>query len=129
MEIWRRADHFDPARGGAKSWLCTIAHRRAVDTVRSVQAARRRDSDEGEYQLGDRVVDVQEEGIRRVESERVTHALVSLSDPQRQAIGLAYFGGYTQREVADLLDIPLGTAKTRIREGMIVLRDRLGVSS
>lgn len=103
--------------------------RRAVDTVSSVQAARRRDSDEGEYQLGDRVVDVQEEGIRRVESERVTHALVSPSDPQRQAIGLAYFGGYTQREVADLLDIPLGTAKTRIREGMIVLRDRLGVGS
>lgn len=75
------------------------------------------------------MVGVQEEGNRRVESERVTHALTSLSDPQREAIELASVGGYTQREVADLLDIPLGAAKTRIREGMIVLRDRLGVGS
>lgn len=129
VEIWRHAAQFDPARGSARTWLTTIAHRRAVDTVRSVQASRRRDSDEAEYQLAERVVDVQEEGIRRVESERMAHVLGSLSAPQRQAIALAYFGGYTQQEIADLLDIPLGTVKTRIREGMIVLRDRMGVST
>lgn len=129
VEVWRQATRYDPARGSAKSWLCTIAHRRAVDTVRSVEATRRRERDEGTYQLQEQVVDVQEEGMRRVESQRARAALESLTDLQRDAIRLAYFGGYTHREVATLLDIPVGTAKTRIRDGMIVLRDRLGVTS
>lgn len=129
VEVWRQATRYDPARGSAKSWLCTIAHRRAVDTVRSVEATRRRERDEGTYQLQEQVVDVQEEGMRRVESQRARAALESLTVLQRDAIRLAYFGGYTHREVATLLDIPVGTAKTRIRDGMIVLRDRLGVTS
>lgn len=129
VEIWRQATRFDPARGSAKAWMCTIAHRRAVDLVRSVEAGRRREQEAGQARLEEQVVDVQEEGIRRVESQRVQTAMRSLTELQQDAIRLAYLGGYTHREVATLLDIPVGTAKTRIRDGMIVLRDRLGVTS
>lgn len=129
VEVWRQATRFDAHRGTARGWLCTIAHRRAVDTVRSSEAARRRDSEEGLLQMEQQVVDVQEEGIMRVESQRVRTAMDALTSPQAEAIRLAYFGGYSHREVAALLDIPVGTAKTRIRDGMIVLRDRLGVTS
>lgn len=129
LDIWRRATRFDGRRGSAHGWLCTIAHRRAVDTVRSSEAARRRDSAEGLRVMDEQVVDVQEEGVMRVEGQRVRTAMRSLTPLQSDAIRLAYFGGYTHREVASLLDIPVGTAKTRIRDGMIVLRDRLGVTS
>lgn len=129
VEVWRQATRFDARRGSARGWLCTIAHRRAVDTVRSSEAARRRDSEDGLLTLEQQVVDVQEEGIMRVESGRVRSAMKALTTAQSEAIRLAYFGGYTHREVAALLDIPVGTAKTRIRDGMIVLRDRLGVTS
>lgn len=129
VEVWRQATRFDARRGSAHGWLCTIAHRRAVDTVRSSEAARRRDSEDGLLTLEQQVVDVQEEGIMRVESGRVRSAMKALTTAQSEAIRLAYFGGYTHREVAALLDIPVGTAKTRIRDGMIVLRDRLGVTS
>lgn len=129
VEVWRQATRFDARRGSARGWLCTIAHRRAVDTVRSSEASRRRDSEDGLLTLEQQVVDVQEEGIMRVESGRVRSAMKALTTAQSEAIRLAYFGGYTHREVAALLDIPVGTAKTRIRDGMIVLRDRLGVTS
>ncbi|MGP5709036.1 ECF RNA polymerase sigma factor SigK [Brachybacterium alimentarium] len=129
VEIWKQAPRFDARRGSAHGWICTIAHRRAVDTVRSTDAARRRDSEEGLRAIEEKVVDVQEEGILRVESERVATALRALAPLQADAIRLAYFGGYSHREVASLLDIPVGTAKTRIRDGMIVLRDSLGVTS
>ncbi|WP_114853863.1 sigma-70 family RNA polymerase sigma factor [Brachybacterium sp. YJGR34] len=129
VEIWTHATRFDARRGSAHGWMCTIAHRRAVDTVRASEATRRRDSAEGERILAEQVVDAAEEGVRRVESQRVQTALRSLTAHQAEAIRLAYFGGYSHREVAALLDIPVGTAKTRIRDGMIVLRDRLGVAS
>lgn len=129
VEVWRQATRFDARRGSARGWLRTIAHRRAVDTVRSSEAARRRDSEDGMLTLEQHVVDVQEEGIMRVESGRVHSAMKALTTAQSEAIRLAYFGGCTHREVAALLDIPVGTAKTRIRDGMIVLRDRLGVTS
>lgn len=129
VEVWRQATRFDARRGSARGWLCTIAHRRAVDTVRSSEAARRRESEDGLLTLEQQVVDVQEEGIMRVESARVHSAMKALTTAQSEAIRLAYFGGFTHREVAALLDIPVGTAKTRIRDGMIVLRDRLGVTS
>lgn len=129
VEVWRQATRFDAQRGTARGWLCTIAHRRAVDTVRSSEAARRRDSEEGLLRLEQQIVDVQEEGIMRVESQRVETAMRALTSLQAEAIRLAYFGGYSHREVAALLDIPVGTAETRIRDGMIMLRDRLGVTS
>lgn len=97
--------------------------------MRSSEAARRRDSEEGLLRLEQQIVDVQEEGIMRVESQRVETAMGALTSLQAEAIRLAYFGGYSHREVAALLDIPVGTAKTRIRDGMIMLRDRLGVTS
>ena len=129
VEIWRHATRFDEARGSARAWMCSIAHRRAVDTVRASEASRRRDAAEGQRIIEEGVVDVQEEGIMRVEAQRVETAMGSLTTVQAEAIRLAYFGGYSHREVATLLDIPVGTAKTRIRDGMIVLRDRLGVTS
>ena len=129
VEIWKQATRFDTHRGSAQGWLCTIAHRRAVDTVRASDASRRRDSEEGLRRIDEQVVDVQEEGVMRVEAQRAEAAMRSLTPLQADAIRLAYFGGYTHREVATLLDIPVGTAKTRIRDGMIVLRDRLGVTS
>ena len=129
VEVWRQATRFDARRGSARGWLCTIAHRRAVDTVRSSEAARRRESEDGLLTLEQQVVDVQEEGIMRVESARVHSAMKALTTAQSEAIRLAYFSGCTHREVAALLDIPVGTAKTRIRDGMIVLRDRLVVTS
>ncbi len=129
VEIWKQAPRFDARRGSAHGWICTIAHRRAVDTVRSSAAARRRDSQEGLRMIQEEVVDVQEEGMMRVEAQRVKTAMGRLSRLQADAIRLAYFGGYSHSEVAKLLDIPVGTAKTRIRDGMIVLRDSLGVTS
>ena len=129
VEIWKQSTRFDPRRGSAHGWICTIAHRRAVDAVRSSDASRRRDAQEGMRIIEEEVVDVQEEGMMRVEAQRVQTAMRSLTPLQADAIRLAYFGGYSHREVAALLDIPVGTAKTRIRDGMIVLRDRLGVTS
>jgi RNA polymerase sigma-70 factor, ECF subfamily len=129
VEIWKQAPRFDGRRGSPRGWMCTIAHRRAIDAVRSTDASRRRDSEEGLRIIDEKVVDVQEEGIMRIEAERVRTAMSALTPLQADAIRLAYFGGYSHREVAGMLDIPVGTAKTRIRDGMIVLRDRMGVTS
>lgn len=123
LEIWRTAARFDPERGRALTWILTVAHRRAVDRVRSVAAARRR---EATYQV-DIPYDVTVERVE--EAERATlvrRALASLSDVQRGALELAYFGGHTHAEVAELLGLPLGTAKTRIRDGMNTLRLAVG---
>ena len=127
LEIWRTSARFDQSRGSALSWGLTIAHRRAVDRVRSAEAAARRDGT-FERQLREREYDVTvDQAHRNLESERVRRALATLTDTQRRAVELAYFGGYTHTEVARLLDLPLGTAKTRIRDGLIRLRDTMGV--
>ncbi|MFW2513732.1 sigma-70 family RNA polymerase sigma factor [Demequina sp. SO4-13] len=129
VEAWRKAPEFDPARGGAKTWVLTIAHRRAVDRVRREQ--RQRQQMESEAAVAEResmpaeqdtVVEVD---FRRWQSERVRGALSHLTDIQREAIELAYYGGHTQTEVAARLGVPLGTTKTRIRDGMKRLRDAL----
>jgi RNA polymerase sigma-70 factor (ECF subfamily) len=125
LEVWRTASRFDPALGSAKTWVLTTAHRRAVDRVRSAQAASVRDT---KVALLDRLPEfdeVSEAVDSRLEQERVRRALGRLTPIQREAIGLAYYGGYTQVEVADLLGVPLGTVKTRVRDGMIRLRDDL----
>jgi RNA polymerase sigma-70 factor (ECF subfamily) len=128
LEIWRLAPRHDPSRGSARSWVATIAHRRAVDRVRSEQAAR--DREERQHRLDPTPVDtVVDEVDDRFEHDRVRRALAVLTDTQRQAVELAYYGGYTYREVAALLHAPHGTIKTRIRDGLIRLRDQLGVSS
>lgn len=127
LEVWRTASRYDPERGSGISWILTIAHRKAVDRVRSAEAASRRDLT---YRHMNHEVDhdVTAEAVESsLEARRVRAAMGSLTTVQREAIELAYFGGYTHAEVASLLDLPLGTAKTRIRDGLIRLRDTIGV--
>jgi len=128
IEVWRTATRFDANRGSASSWVLTMAHRRAVDRVRSAQSATDR---EARAALLDHTPDYDEvaEAVQtRLEAEQVRKALESLTALQREALRLAYYGGYTQREVSDLLGVPLGTVKTRLRDGLIRLRDALGVT-
>lgn len=127
LEIWRTAARFDPSKGSALSWLMTIGHRKAVDRVRSAEASSRRDTT---YHVENRPVDhdqTAEAATASLEAERVHQALGTLTPIQREALDLAYFGGYTHTEVASMLNLPLGTAKTRIRDGLIRLRDAMGV--
>jgi RNA polymerase sigma-70 factor, ECF subfamily len=128
VEIWQNAARFDADRGKAVSWILVIAHRRAVDRVRASQASADRDLRQGIKEYRDSYDDVADTVELRLESERVNRALQSLTDSQREAITLAYYGGHTHREVAALLQVPVGTVKTRIRDGMIRLRDKLGVA-
>ena len=129
LEVWRSSARYDARLGSALAWILTIAHRRAVDRVRSAQSANDRDVryarlDEGPaYDVVDEVV------TARLEGARVRQALGSLTDVQREAVTLAYYRGYTHREVSDLLGVPLGTVKTRMRDGLIRLRDTLGVEA
>ena len=126
LDIWRQSARFDPQRGSALSWMLTIAHRRAVDRVRSAQATTERDSAWVAENQDTPHDSTAERAERSLDAQRVRNALDALTDTQRGAVELAYFGGYTHTEVAGLLDIPLGTAKTRIRDGLIRLRDSLG---
>lgn len=132
VELWRTAARFDPERGSVSTWLTTMAHRRAVDRVRSEQSARRRteqDQQGATFVTPDVGDEVTETLHREVERQRVARALGRLTETQRQSIELAFYGGHTHAEVARLLDLPLGTVKTRIRDGMIRLRDGLGAAS
>ncbi|WP_235545468.1 ECF RNA polymerase sigma factor SigK [Phycicoccus sp. Soil802] len=129
LDIWRTSARFDPARGSAVSWMLTIAHRKAVDRVRSAQASTDREDTYGSRNQ-ERTYDETAETVeRRLDAQRVRSALDSLTETQRSAVELAYLGGYTHTEVASLLGVPLGTAKTRIRDGLIRLRDSMGVQS
>lgn len=129
LEVWKMATRFESTKGGAMSWMLTLAHRRAVDRVRSSQSARDRDERIGIRDLEPAHDHVAEMAEIRLEHERVTRAMGTLTELQRQAITLAYYGGYTHAEVAALLSLPVGTVKTRLRDGMIRLRDELGVTS
>jgi RNA polymerase sigma-70 factor (ECF subfamily) len=129
LEIWQSASRYDASLGGASTWIMTMTHRRAVDRIRASQAGRDRDLRIG---IRDRAVEydqVSETVEVRIENERVGRAMSRLTELQRQAVSLAYYGGYSQAEVAELLKIPLGTVKTRLRDGMIRLRDEMGVAS
>lgn len=129
LEVWRSASRYDATLGSALAWLLTIAHRKAVDRVRSAEAASRRDET---YHRRNQAVDhdaTADAAHASLEAHRVRAALAGLTDVQREAIELAYFGGYTHTEVAALLDLPVGTAKTRIRDGLIRLRDTIGVEA
>lgn len=129
LEIWRTASRFDPARGSALGWMMTIAHRKAVDRVRSAEASSRRDTQYHDTNQDVAFDSTAEAAHTSLDVERVRKALASLTDAQRSALELAYFGGYTHTEVASMLGLPLGTAKTRIRDGLIRLRDTLGIPS
>ncbi len=128
VEVWRSASRFDPERGSATTWMLTIAHRRAVDRVRASQAAMDRDERAGRSAHRPAFDEVVEQVETRLEHEQVRQALSVLTDLQREAVTLAYYGGYSYREVSELLDVPLGTVKTRLRDGLIRLRDAMGVA-
>lgn len=129
IHIWQQSARYDPQKGSPLAWMLTIAHRKAVDRVRSAQSASDRENRFGSSNQ-DRSFDQTAEKVEsRLEAQRVRKALASLTEAQRGAIELAYLGGYTHTEVAVLLDVPLGTAKTRIRDGLIRLRDTLGVTT
>ena len=129
VEVWRTAPRFDRDRGSASTWILTMAHARAVDRVRSAQASAARDETAGRRQHGREYDEVAEEVEVRLEQQAVRTCLGTLTDVQREAVQLAYYGGHTYREVAELLDTPLGTVKTRLRDGLIRLRDCLGVTA
>jgi RNA polymerase sigma-70 factor (ECF subfamily) len=116
VTFWERPDAFDPARGSLRTWLGTLAHRRAVDHVRREEARRRRAVKDAARP--ETTPDVEEMAIALVTAERVRSALATLPDDQQRAIQLAYFGGKTYRQVAEVLGIPEGTAKSRLRLGL-----------
>ncbi len=126
LEVWRTAARFDPAMGGAATWVMTIAHRRAIDRIRSTTAATEREHKLAEVETPhDEVAEAVEASLDR---ERVQRCLAALTDIQREAITLAYYGGHSYRQVAGLLNVTLGAIKTRVRDGLIRMRDCLGVS-
>jgi RNA polymerase sigma-70 factor, ECF subfamily len=126
LEVWRSASRFDPARGSAATWVMTIAHRRAIDRVRSVTATVARDQMAAEpLPASDEVAEAVEASLDR---ERVRHCLDGLTELQRESITLAYYGGYSYPQVAVLLGATLSSIKTRVRDGLIRMRDCLGVS-
>ncbi|MEO7589481.1 MAG: ECF RNA polymerase sigma factor SigK [Arachnia sp.] len=127
VEVWRQAARWSPEKGSVRAWMHTIAHRRAVDRVRSVQKETERDI-RWAGTTRDSEPDHTWEGVeQRLEVEGVRSALEELSTLQKEAVSLAYFGGYSHREVADMLGLPLGTVKTRIRDGLLGLRNAMGV--
>ena len=128
IELWRLAPRYDASRGSVRSWAVTLAHRRAIDRVRSEQASRDRTEREA-HKRPIQSSDVAEQVVANIDGSRVRKALERLTEIQRQAVELAYFGGHSYREVALLLDVAEGTIKTRIRDGMIRLRDELGVAT
>ncbi|MFB7331105.1 sigma-70 family RNA polymerase sigma factor [Streptomyces adustus] len=127
VEVWRTARRFRPERGSAVNWILTLAHRRAVDRVRSAEAAAARDHRAALLDRMPAYDQVTEQVEARLEREQVRHCLLALTEIQRQAITLAYYRGLTYRQVAQDLGLPLGTVKTRLRDGLVRLRDCLGV--
>ncbi|MGW4029680.1 sigma-70 family RNA polymerase sigma factor [Streptomyces sp. NPDC004838] len=128
IEVWRTAARFQPARGSAMTWVLTLAHRRAVDRVRSAQAATDRERRAALLDRTPAFDEVTEQVEARLEREQVRRCLGGLTELQRQSVTLAYYRGLAYREVAELLSVPLGTVKTRLRDGLIRLRDCLGVN-
>ncbi|MEO3829076.1 ECF RNA polymerase sigma factor SigK [Actinomadura sp. B10D3] len=135
IEVWRSATRYDPGRGGAMAWIMTIAHRRAVDRVRREQAAGDREARAGHpsshpaaHQGSGTAHDPVGERVEaRLEHERVRRCLGTLTHLQRESVTLAYYGGHSYREVAELVGAPPNTVRTRMRDGIIRLRDCLGV--
>ncbi|WP_407566261.1 ECF RNA polymerase sigma factor SigK [Streptomyces sp. 184] len=129
VEVWRTAARFRPERGSARSWVLMLAHRRAVDRVRSAQAAAEREGKAALLARTPAFDEVSEQVESRLERVQVRRCLRMLTELQREAVTLAYYRGLTYREVAGLLSLPLGTVKTRLRDGLIRMRDCLGVGT
>ena len=121
LRLWNQPDRFDPDRGSLRSFLLTQAHGRAVDAVRSSSSRRARESRDA-MRTAEEAYDMQHEVWDLAVADQVAHAMGELPDEERRAIELAYFDGRTYREVAQLLDQPEGTVKSRIRNGMRRMR-------
>jgi RNA polymerase sigma-70 factor (ECF subfamily) len=128
VEIWRTATRYDADRGSLTSWVLTMAHRRAIDRVRSEQSSSDREQAAAAASSTTEYDEVAETVTTNLEVEQVRHCLGSLTELQRESVTLAYYGGYSYREVAELLDAKLATIKARMRDGLIRLRDCLGVT-
>jgi RNA polymerase sigma-70 factor (ECF subfamily) len=129
LTVWRDPGAYDRSRGTFSSWLMAMVHHKAVDAVRREESHRRRQAraeEDHDLTAPTATADVEDEAWARVVGARVRTALADLPDAQREALTLAYYGGYTQREVAALTGTPLGTVKTRMLAGMRRLRDDLG---
>ncbi|SJN15468.1 RNA polymerase sigma-70 factor [Microbacterium esteraromaticum] len=129
LEVWQSASRFAPNKGQGRTWIMTIAHRRAVDRVRSAQSSSDRD-----VRAGLRNIDVAHDSVAEqvesgIEGEKVVGALAQLPEAQREALVLSYYGGYSQTEIAVLIGAPLGTIKTRMRDGLTRLRTVMGVTA
>ncbi|WP_326822682.1 ECF RNA polymerase sigma factor SigK [Streptosporangium sp. NBC_01756] len=127
VEVWRNAARYERVRGSATAWVMTIAHRRAVDRIRSAQAAVDREDRVARLEVHRPFDEVAESVETRLERERLRRCLAGLTELQHQSVTFAYYGGYSYREVAELLKVPLATVKTRMRDGLIRMRDCLGV--
>ncbi len=127
VELWRQATRFDPTRGSVRSWALTLAHRRAVDRVRAEQSAADRERRAAAGSTSPPYDEVVEAVAATLEQEQVRRCLGTLTELQREAVTLAYYRGYNYREVAELLGANLATIKTRMRDGLIRLRDCLGL--
>ncbi|MDX6262474.1 MAG: polymerase sigma-70 factor, subfamily [Kribbellaceae bacterium] len=128
VEIWRTATRYDADRGSLTSWVLTMAHRRAIDRVRSEQSSSDREHAVAAASSITEYDEVAEAVTTNLEVEQVRHCLSSLTELQRESVTLAYYGGYSYREVAELLDAKLATIKARMRDGLIRLRDCLGMT-
>ncbi|GAA5037596.1 sigma-70 family RNA polymerase sigma factor [Streptomyces siamensis] len=129
VEVWRTAARYRPERGSVMNWVLTLAHQRSVDRVRSVEASAAREQRAALLDRTPEFDEVTEQVEARLEHEQVRRCLRTLTELQRQSVTLAYYRGLTYREVAELLSLPLGTVKTRLRDGLIRLRDCLGVAA
>jgi RNA polymerase sigma-70 factor (ECF subfamily) len=123
LTVWRTAAQFVPERGKASTWILTLVHRRAVDAVRHEQRRRAHPLERAAEPLVD---GVEEDAWLRLQRERVQLALRRLPDAQREALELAYYGGFTQSELAERLGQPLGTIKSRMFSGLSRMRELLG---
>jgi RNA polymerase sigma-70 factor, ECF subfamily len=129
LDVWRTASRYETGRGSVVGWVLTIVHRKAVDRVRAAESASRRDTTYHQDSTTVAHDATAEAAEASMEARRVRSALDQLTAVQREALELAYFGGYTHTEVATMLDLPVGTAKTRIRDGLIRMRDAMGVTT
>ncbi len=127
LEIWQSASRFSPKKGKGRTWVLTMAHRRAVDRVRAAQASYDRDARAGVRDIAVAFDGVAEDVELRWEGKRVVDALRQLPENQREALTLAYYGGYSQSQISALTGAPIGTVKSRMRDGLSRLRTEMGV--
>lgn len=126
LQVWHTAATFDPSKGSALSWLITLAHRRAIDRVRSEQSGTNREGAYGAANWSGDFDTVVDEVSRREDVREVADCLETLTEVQRGTVTLAYYGGLTYREVSERLEVALPTVKSRIRDGLSRLKDCLG---